>query len=75
MSASSLQNVPKENSKKKYKKIKKSKQCDVCGFISLNLSSHMQVHRVEDLECDMCGKKFTLRDSLKNHLFLHLNIR
>lgn len=55
---------------------KQPEQCEVCGFISRSLKSHMMTHTQErNYECDFCGKKFSLRASLKNHLFAHINIR
>lgn len=57
-------------------KEKQPEQCEVCGFISRSLKSHMMTHTQErNYECDFCGKKFSLRASLKNHLFAHINIR
>lgn len=54
----------------------KMEQCEVCGFISRSLKTHMMTHTNEKrFECDFCGKKFSLRSSMKNHLFAHVNIR
>lgn len=69
---------PKVKKEKKpyVRKPNKPEQCDVCGFISRSLKSHMLVHTQErNFECDFCGKKFALRASLKNHIFAHINIR
>ncbi|XP_037024761.1 zinc finger protein 239-like isoform X2 [Bradysia coprophila] len=69
---------PKVKKEKKpyVRKPNKPEQCDICGFISRSLKSHMLVHTQErNFECDFCGKKFALRASLKNHIFAHINIR
>lgn len=66
----------KKEKKPYVRKPNKPEQCDVCGFISRSLKSHMLVHTQErNFECDFCGKKFALRASLKNHIFAHINIR
>lgn len=66
----------KKERKPREKKEIKTEQCEVCGFISRSLKSHMLTHTQEkNFECDFCGKKFSLRASLKNHLFAHINIR
>lgn len=60
----------------KQAKLPKMEQCEVCGFISRSLKTHMMTHTNEKrYECDFCGKKFALRSSMKNHLFAHVNIR
>lgn len=60
----------------KLAKLPKMEQCEVCGFISRSLKTHMMTHTNEKkYECDFCGKKFALRSSMKNHLFAHVNIR
>lgn len=79
--------LKEERAKKKLERLEKQKeprerkrskpeQCEVCGFISRSLRMHMLTHTQErNFECDFCGKKFTLRASLKNHIFAHINIR
>lgn len=66
----------KKEPKEKLPKVNKTEQCEVCGFISRSLKTHMLTHtQQKNYECDFCGKKFSLRASLKNHLFAHINIR
>lgn len=58
------------------KKRFKMEQCEICGAISRSLKTHMMTHTNEKkFECDFCGRKFSLRSSIKNHLFGHINIR
>lgn len=65
-----------QKSEPKAAKLPKMEQCEVCGFISRSLKTHMLTHTNEKrYECDFCGKKFALRSSMKNHLFAHVNIR
>lgn len=69
---------PRQSTKADSKQAKapKMEQCEVCGFISRSLKTHMMTHTNEKrFECDFCGKKFSLRSSMKNHLFAHVNIR
>lgn len=66
--------TPKDSPREK--KPIKMEQCDVCGAISRSLKTHMMTHTNEKkFECDFCGRKFSLRSSIKNHLFAHINIR
>lgn len=51
---------PKVKKEKKpyVRKPNKPEQCDVCGFISRSLKSHMLVHTQErNFECDFCGER------------------
>lgn len=71
-----LEKLEKQKQPREPRKRSKPEQCEVCGFISRSLRMHMLTHTQErNFECDFCGKKFTLRASLKNHIFAHINIR
>ena len=51
--------------------------CPICGkSISYRLSVHMRLHSNErPYRCEMCGKSFYQRSSLKSHLSMHSDVK
>ena len=71
----SIKSFTEPQEKKKH--LNKNKEiCEVCGFKTATLKSHMLTHTKEVVcVCDVCGKTFSVKTLLKFHLFSHFNIR
>lgn len=65
-------NLKSIQSKTKPKRVRKPKQCQVCGKICIWLRTHMLTHTgVKAFKCEHCGKSFTQLSHYKCHLNIH----
>lgn len=49
--------------------------CNICGkeFKKSSLFHYLRYHAVKMFECDFCGKKFSTKNFLRNHLMIHVS--
>lgn len=54
----------------------KSKLCEVCGKVVINLHQHMRIHTgLKNYECDICFKRFYIMGQLTQHMIIHAHER